>query len=533
MVLATEFARTEAESGLTGPPLWIRDHWYAEALSGRVTRAGVAKIPARIASAADRLQAHHRAAQPAYTDAPVDVYELYGPVFTAPDVRAAAEFAIDAEGQSPRMEIGAVVTLMGRLSLREVRRRLAELRAWMAQMGVADMVVTPVLSKLLSQDGDFTTLLAELGRLIGETRSGRFQVKDPVQRDLEFAKYLHEYARLSGVYRRLPYPKESQEELYRRFKALPVLSHDGPGEAQIDDDHALEVGRVSYEAAGLLRFLRRFRAGTSRPVVVVGNNRYGRQWLVEPLEPFLGEDFTVRYDGVPSHQSMRLSVPHARNFEWSADNTGPWTPDAFPMEFVRQLAVEMPHIVIVDAMSPRYSGVAMFSRATKSYAHWFVAFNDVRNGAPKDDFMPQAHLEELRLWYEYVRLHRQLQEWVDPGPGYRLGLWAPRLTDTVQLGELNISGRSVLLDSDEPQAVLASPMIHDVDSLPKRLHGTRPYYFDGPEGLVQEEIVFGFGPYGFQPDIRGTMTASFVAKVQRRITAEVAELISGDGDTAP
>jgi hypothetical protein len=189
-------------------------------------------------------------------------------------------------------------------------------------------------------------------------------------------------------------------------------------------------------------------------------------------------------------------------------------------------------MVVVDAMSPRYGGVAMFSRATKTYAHWFMAFNDVRNGGPANDFLPQAHLEELRHWYEYVRLGRQLQEWVGPGPGYRLGLWAPRLTDTVQLGELNIAGRPALLDSDEPQAVLTNPMIYDDDSLPERLRGTRPYYFDGPEKLAQEEIVFGFGPYGFQPEVRGTMTASFVAKVQRQITAEVADLISGDGEIA-
>ncbi len=449
-----------------------------------------------------------------------------------PDVRDAAEIAIEVEAQGPRMTKGALGVLSHQLPSREIRRRLAELRAWMGRNGVADLVVTEVLAEFLSRPGDFSSLLAELGRLVGETRGGRFDVRQAVQRDLEFAKFFHEYARLRGVYRRLPYPKESLEELYERFKGLPVLSYDDPDEAQIADEHALEVSRLSYEAAGLLRFLRRFRAGTSRPIVVVGNNRYGRQWLVEPLEPFLGRDFTVRYDGVPSHQSMRLGVPHARNFEWGADNTGPWTPDAFPMEFARQVAVDMPHMVVVDAMSPRYGGVAMFSRATKTYAHWFMAFNDVRNGGPANDFLPQAHLEELRHWYEYVRLGRQLQEWVGPGPGYRLGLWAPRLTDTVQLGELNIAGRPALLDSDEPQAVLTNPMIYDDDSLPERLRGTRPYYFDGPEKLAQEEIVFGFGPYGFQPEVRGTMTASFVAKVQRQITAEVADLMSKDGDTA-
>ena len=533
VALATEWKRAETQSGLAGPPFRIRDHWYAEALSGRVTGSRINSVPARIADAANKLEAHLRAGRSANSESPADVYDRYGHVFMAPDVRAAAEIAIELEAGGPRMANEALGTLLGRLPSREARRRLVELRAWMAQTGMTDLVVTQVLAEFLSQPDDFPSLLAELGRLIGETRRGRFDVGHHVQRDLEFAKFFHEFARLDGVYRRLPYPKESLEELYRRFKGLPVLPYDDPGEAETADEHALEISRLAYEAVGLLRFLRRFRAGTSRPVVVVGNNRYGRQWLVEPLEPFLDDEFTLRYDGVPSHQSMRLSVPHARNFEWSADNTGPWTPDAFPMEWARQIAKEMPHVVVVDSMSPgRYSGLSMFSRATKTYAHWFVVFNDVRNGGPANDFMPQAHLEELRHWYEYVRLHRQLQHWVGPGPGYRLGMWAPHLTDTVQLGELNIPCRPVLLDSDEPEAVLVNPMIYGDENLPKRLHGTRPYYFDGPEGQVQEEIVFGFGPYGFQPEVRGTMTASFVAKVQRQITAEVASLVSKDGDTA-
>ena len=75
-------------------------------------------------------------------------------------------------------------------------------------------------------------------------------------------------------------------------------------------------------------------------------------------------------------------------------------------------------------------------------------------------------------------------------------------------------------------------MIYADDALPSHLHGTRPYFFDGPEELAKEQIVFGFGPYGFQPEVRGTMTASLVAKIQKRITAEVAEMVSEDGDVA-
>ena len=531
IALATEWNRIEAQSGLTDLPAWIREYWYAEALAGRVTRKRIVAIPSQIADTVKRLEDHAKATRPTSTDTPANIYDMYGPVFTTLDTVAAANIVIEVEAQGPRVLIEAISELLKELPLREVRKRLAALRDWSVRMGTSDMVITPLLAEFLSQPGEFPSILERLGRLIDETRGGRFEAKNPVQRDLEFSKYFHEHARLEGVYRQLPYPKESLAELYQRFKELPVLAHDGPAEARIGDELALEVQRLSYEAAGLLRFLRRFRAGTSRPVVVVGNNRYGRQWLVEPLEPFLSRAFTLRYDGVPSHQSMRLGVPHARNFEWSADNTGPWTPDAFPMEFVRQIAVEMPHIVVVDSMSPgRYSGLSMFSRATKTYAHWFVAFNDVRGSELAADFMPPGHLGELRHWYEYVRLRQQLKEWIRPGPGYRLGLWTPQLTDEAQLGELPVPGTPAILDSDEPQVVLANPMIYTGDGLPSHLRGTRPYFFDGPERLAKEQIVFGFGPYGFQPEVRGTMTASLVAKIQKRIAAEVADMVSEDGE---
>ena len=72
--------------------------------------------------------------------------------------------------------------------------------------------------------------------------------------------------------------------------------------------------------------------------------------------------------------------------------------------------------------------------------------------------------------------------------------------------------------------------MYDDAALPEYLRGTTPYYFDGPEKYVKEEIVFGFGPYGFQPAVKGTMTAGFVAAAQRAISAEVMALTAGDAE---
>ena len=334
--------------------------------------------------------------------------------------------------------------------------------------------------------GDFEAKLGELERLSGETRNGRFRADNPLQRDLEYWKFSHEYSRVYGVNRRLPYVNDPFAVLYRKFVELPELDHDHDETWRLEGRHLREVKRAAYEAYLFLRFLLRFRAGTSRPIVVVGNNRYGRQWVVEPLEDLLGDGFTLRYDGVPSHTSMRLTVAWARNFEQSADNTGPWTPDAFPMEFVREMDRDMPHIVVADGKSVHgYAGDMMLSRASKIYANWVAAFNDVRaegrrSAYERESCLPADHLRELVHWFEFVRLRRQLAEWVSPGPTYRVGLWAPQPTETVQMGEIRVPNVPPELDTDRPQFVLANSIIYETDSLPEELQDTVPYYFDGP-----------------------------------------------------
>ena len=359
-----------------------------------------------------------------------DVLREYAPVLDASDPLNAAEVAILIETIGIRLDLEFTGPLLA-LSPDEASHRLSRLKGWMGRTYIYDVIVTPVLAEFLAQPGDFEAMLAHLDRLADETENGRFDAGDPLQRDLEYQKYSHEYRRLYGTNRKLPYVNEPPSALYRKFVELPVLDHEHRDEPRLDD-HLLEIRRVAYEAAGFLRFLRRFRAGTSRPIVVVGNNRYGRQWVVEPLEEFLRDGFTLRYDGVPSHMSTRLSVASARNFEQSADNTGPWTSTAFPMEFVREMDRAMPHIVVADAKSThKFDGSMMLSRAAKTYANWAAAYNYVRAEGRVDAFrdescLPPDHLGRLVHWYEFVRIRRQLEEWVTRVRHTALGCGRPR-----------------------------------------------------------------------------------------------------------
>ena len=227
---------------------------------------------------------------------------------------------------------------------------------------------------------------------------------------------------------------------------------------------------------------------------------------------------------------MRLTVPFARQRERDLDEIGAWTPDALPREFARELAATMPHVVVVDGMSPKpHIPMMLLSRATKNYAHWLVAFNDVRSqgnlsNCIGDCLLPADHIEELKHWYEYAALRRQLIQWIEPGETYRLCLWTPEPTENAKLGELTIRCREPELDGDRPLAVLANPIIYRT-TLSTDLSDTSPYFFDGPERYASENIVMGFGPYGYSPRYEGPSTAEFVTAIQTLMKEEIARLV--------
>ena len=513
-------------------PQDVIDHWRTRIVDGRVDPGDSSALANQLREAVQRLLAHMQSGDSKPVDV-ADVHEKYAPVLVSENVPNAVEVAVLIESIEVRLDLEFARPLLA-LAPDEASHRLGRLKEWMGRTYIYDVIVTPVLAEYLARPGDFEAMLAHLDSLADETERGGFDAADPLQRDLEYQKYSHEYHRLYGTNRKLPYVNEPPTALYRKFVELPVLDHEHRETLSLDG-HTLELKRVAYEATEFLRFLRRFRAGTSRPIVVIGNNRYGRQWIVEPLEELLRDGFTLRYDGVPSHMSTRLSVASARNFEQSADNTGPWTSDAFPMDFIREMDRDMPHIVVADAKSAhKFDGSMMLSRAAKTYANWVAAFNYVRAEGriasyQHESCLPPDHLGRLMHWYEFVRVRRQLEEWVAPGPTYSVGLWAPQTTDMALLGEIPVPFRPPALDTDRPQFVLANPVVYDDAALPDYLRGATPYYFDGPEKYVKEEIVFGFGPYGFQPAVKGTMTAAFVAAAQRAITEEVDSLTAQDG----
>lgn len=400
----------------------------------------------------------------------------------------------------------------------EVVHRVEGLGRWMAAVDGQNndgVMFTPVVIDYLAASPNLDLALSEIDNLRQETRAGRFKKEKNLQRDLEFKRFAHLDKMLNGQ------PVGSGKQ-YERFKALPTLPPPRLDEVELTEKHVNQAKRSAYQAACFLQFLRHFKNRADRPVVVVGNDRYGRQWVVEPLQAYLKGDFSVRCARVRSHASFRLRVPHEVERKVA---------EGFSQDFVRDLSDQMPHVVIVDARNPiRGPGMMKMSRGVRDYLNWFMVFNDLR---AEGDFSRYEHessspsLGELRKWYEFDVAKRKIGEWVEPGPTYKVAHWAPELKEQVLLGDFAVPATYPDPTEGKPLVVAANADIfrNSGDGIHQWLQGTLPYYFDGPEKFVKEQVEFGFGEYGFETRVNGPTTDQFVAAVQRQITEGVEQLL--------
>ena len=520
----------------------VSEHWYEQILQGGITARQARRIPTQICTAKKRLLNHLRETE---EDSQIDeeaIFDKYADVFQSTDILALTDVIIGLHrfnlirNLHVKFDVKWIELFLKNFPKTEVLNRFEKLERWMGKYHKTNhdgTILTPPLTDFLSKEADFDALLAELDRYRADTRNGRFDINNILQRDLEFRRFAYEYTRvlepltyqLQGRY---PPPK-SNEELYQLFNQLDKLPPVTADENHLSEQHLAEVDRTAYEAVEFLKFLKGFRARTSRHIVVVGNDRYGRQWVVEPIEAYIKEEFTLRYDRVRSGTSTRLSVP-----------------SAFPREFVKEINERMPHIVIVDAShAPPDNDVMQLSRGLRSYAHWFAVFNDLRSEGnvalyQDESSLPAEHFPELMKWHDYVARREQLQEWVSPGQTYRVTTWAPELKDTVILGDMRVKRYPAVsheeiggdpdkigIQSNLPLVILANPIIYrtEGDDLPSALRGTTPRHFDDPEAHAEDSIVFGFGSHGLETRREGISTERFVQTVQGYIKEEIDRLL--------
>jgi hypothetical protein len=497
--------------------------------------AGIAR---QVSSSTRRLLDHLRTVE---DDPSLDeraVHERYAGIIESRDIPGATDLIVALHEiqlrlfRAParfRLKYGVeeIQLFLARHPKTDVLRRFERLAQWMSSVNQQThdgVMLTPLLNKYLAGPGDFESLIVELNRLRLETRAGRFDKANPVQRDLEFCRFATEYAWQNDV----PVGDDGQ---YAKFEALGELPPPVEEEFLLSGQHLLQVKRVAYEAAGFLQFLRELRAKSNRPIVVIGNDRYGKQWVVEPLEDYLKNGFTLRYPRNPSHKSYRLRV---RDEMLGKARLG------ITRDLVRELSDAMPHVVIADSCDPvglgRADDVMRISRGARDYVNWFMVFNDIRAEGDvtkyeSDSSLPPNHIAELKRWHEFDRARREIRPWVRPGPTYRIAHWAPVLKARVRLGDFDVQRRDPDFSDGSAQVVLANPAFYVDDGAepPDALRGTTPYYFDGPEQFVKESLTFGFGPFGLETRLEGPTTDQFVEAVQEQIKREIPGFLKEDG----
>ena len=523
--MVSEIERLRSVGELSDDTDEVFSHWFEELVAGRLTEKQARAIPGQLVAARDLMLSilTKTGRGPEVNEG--NIYDLLAFVFKSSNIEGVAQLVIQVYQIGLRIDIDQIQAFLNPFlhhnSIDEILRRLDKLGQWMTQFegrNYEGVMFTPVVTRYLAEHSDFDAALAEFDRLRTETLKGQFQLDNELQRDLEFLRFAHLNASLNGGQR-------GGDEQYAAFKALPVLPPPCQETVELSEEHLAQAKRYGYQAACFLQFLRHFKDNTLRPIVVIGNDRYGRQWVVEPLQEYLKGDFTLRYDRVRSHSSFRLRVPHEVESKARA---------GFPQDFVRELSEKMPHVVIVDARNPvRGPGMMKMSRGARDYVNWFMVFNDVRaegdiSRYKHDGAIP--HLAELRKWYEFDVVRRSIKPWVKPGLTYKITHWAPELKEYVMLGDFAMRAEHPDPTDDKPQVVISNADIYKTegDDIYETLRGTQPYYFDGPEKYVQETVEFGFGEYGLETRVKGPTTDEFVAKVQQEITAEVGRLLQSN-----
>ncbi len=513
---AAGFAEVLGRLGDVGPAdaeAALLAHWYGEILAGCIGLSEARKVPVQIATAVKRLMDHVRSVEKGPIDGD-EVYERYGDVFKSSYMADVTDILIRMHGSRPVLGVPQIEPFLRHFSKAETIRRLRRLIRWFSGINTWNnegVQLTPKLIGYLSQRKDFESLLKRMDLLRADRDRGKFHVHDPLARELEVLRF--------SVYNRFTRHPKSDEALYEMFQELKPLPPQEEAPIRLDREERRQVKRTAYEAFLFLEFLKAFKARTERHVVVIGNDRYGRQWVVEPIAGHLKDGFSLRYDRVESGHAYRLKIP-----------------PVFPETFVKALSDRMPHVVIVDGAKPfrKLHRKMRFSRSMRAYANWFSVFNDLRAEGDVSRFeaesgLPPHHVRELKRWHEFTRLRQQMRNWVTPGATYSVRVWAPERYKQVQLGDVEIEYQSIDMREDLPWVVMANSNVFGEDwkGFPRELRGTRTYYFDGPESLVKEELVFGFGAYGIETRIVGPTTVGYIAEVRERITAEVDRLVAG------
>ncbi len=238
-------------------------------------------------------------------------------------------------------------------------------------------------------DGNGKNAINELNALKSETSEGRLNFDNALQIDIEYGKYLKLYQGKSA-------------DPYQQFLSIESL-HSEDIQRELDLHEKMEAEAAAYEAAVFYWFVRE-RVEKGRKVTVVGNQRYGDYFVVNPLRSHL-EEIGVTLSS--------YKVGSSGASQWSVEKI-------FPPSFLDFMIKTHSDVVIVDG-TPNITGAGGSPRlpsALYGYHNWFQAYNHAAGAT-------ESLNDKLSESTKFKELAQEIKE-SSPTRPYKISFWVPK-----------------------------------------------------------------------------------------------------------
>jgi len=356
--------------------------------------------------------------------------------------------------QIPKMLLDTTSTIaQHRIQLSLLRTYLAEDILEVYPIISKGYFPTPNLIRFYKERGEVA--FPEFEKLKKLTKAGRFDPENVIQRDLEWNIYL-ELIQEDCV----RWEHQDEHAAYEDFDKVSFREEIETQErlTMAMEEH-LETEAAAFEAANFFSFVKE-RASKGRKIAIIGNERYGAYFVVEPLRPYL--------------EAENISV--STHYVHSGNNK--------PEDLIKIFRSINNHI-----SNNKFDDIIIVDGTPSSFSD-------------KTPRLPNA------LGIYAKALVEQ---------GFPISHWVPLPEEDLVVGAE--SGPYVFASDQKPQIILANPVIDPArfPNFPKRLLQHKPGYMDDPEkfGNMKTEIVFTQS--GLEKLHHGHTEEEFIGLVQSRM----------------
>lgn len=369
-----------------------------------------------------------------------------------------------------------------------------------AQLLQKGIVPTLNLAKFVNENND--DAFEELNRLKKATENGNFERSNKLQMDLEYAKYLD----LTSI--------KTADASYENFSQIPYNSEFGTTPIVLTDTDRMEARAAAIEASRVFWVVKE-RIDAGRKVLVVGNERYGKNFVVDPITADLEE----------------IGARVASSYIRSADGYKQYI-RVFNQETLKYVASEQPDIVVVDGTATPTTGneKARYSRAMQGFYNWVNIFNegasaDVETAEKTDEKNSDTDNLKVPQDKKYWSLRNRISA-LNPESTYDISFVSAYSMESVMLGHIPVD--VVTPNDTNPRFIIVNSTIEPsmIKGLPEDLAKHSPAYFDDPENKSPIDKKIVFTPKGLE-EVQGkkVSTGRYIAAAKQEIKKAIPEMM--------